>query len=70
MPADEQANDLIHHQTILMTSEMRRTIETLCTAKVRFVSEGVSCERPLTGELKHRVLIRDPDGHGMEVIDQ
>ena len=70
MPADEQANDLIHHQTVLMTSEMRRVIETLCAAQVRFVSADVSCERPLTREPKHSVLIRDPDGHGMEVIDQ
>jgi catechol 2,3-dioxygenase-like lactoylglutathione lyase family enzyme len=70
MPADEQANDLIHHQTVLMTSEMRRVIETLCAAQVRFVSADVSCERPSTREPKHGVLIRDPDGHGMKVIDQ
>jgi catechol 2,3-dioxygenase-like lactoylglutathione lyase family enzyme len=70
MPADEQANDLIHHQTILMTNEIRRTIETLCRAQVRFVSVGVSCERLSTREPRHRVLIRDPDGHGIEVIDQ
>jgi catechol 2,3-dioxygenase-like lactoylglutathione lyase family enzyme len=70
MPADEQANDLIHHQTILMTSEMHRTIDTLCNTQVRFVSADVSCERPSIHESKHSVLIRDPDGHGIEVIDQ
>jgi len=70
MPADERANDLAHHQTTLMTTELRRTVETLCAARARFVSAASGCDRPFTRESKHSVLFRDPDGHVMELEEK
>jgi len=69
-PADEHANDLVHHQTMLLTRDLHRTISKLCASRVIFVSVGASCDSPTRWESRHRVLVRDPDGHVMELVEQ
>jgi catechol 2,3-dioxygenase-like lactoylglutathione lyase family enzyme len=68
MPTDERANDLLHHQTVLVTSDLHGTIEALCVAGVRFVSTGTTCEGQPTSRSRRSVLISDPDGHVMELV--
>jgi catechol 2,3-dioxygenase-like lactoylglutathione lyase family enzyme len=70
MPANERANDLVHHQTVLVTSDMHATTEALCTARVSFVSTGTICDGQPTSIPRHGVLIRDPDGHVMELVEK
>jgi catechol 2,3-dioxygenase-like lactoylglutathione lyase family enzyme len=68
MPTDERANDLLHHQTVLVTNDLRSAIEAQCTARVSFVSTGTFCDGQPTSKSRHSVLIRDPDGHVMELV--
>ena len=68
LPTDERANDLLHHQTVLVTSDLHSAIEALCTARVSFVSTGTICDSQPTSKSRHSVLIRDPDGHVMELV--
>jgi hypothetical protein len=68
MPTDERANDLVHHQTVLVTSDLHSVTETLCTTRVSFVSTGTICGGQPTSKSRHSVLIRDPDGHVMELV--
>jgi len=68
MPPDERANDLLHHQTLLVTSDLHRATEVLCAIRVSFVSSGTVCDRQQTSRSRRGVLIRDPDGHVMELV--
>ena len=68
MPTDERANDLVHHQTELVTSDLHSATEALCTARVSFVSTGTICDGQPTSKSRRSVLIRDPDGHVMELV--
>jgi catechol 2,3-dioxygenase-like lactoylglutathione lyase family enzyme len=68
IPGDERANDLVHHQTVLVTSDLHSATEALCTARVRFVSTGAICDGQPTSKSRHGILIRDPDGHVMELV--
>jgi catechol 2,3-dioxygenase-like lactoylglutathione lyase family enzyme len=68
MPTDERANDLVHHQTVLVMSDLESATEALCTARVRFVSAGTICDRQPTSSSRRRVMVRDPDGHVMELV--
>jgi catechol 2,3-dioxygenase-like lactoylglutathione lyase family enzyme len=68
MPSDERANDLVHHQTVLVISDLHSAIEALCTARVSFVSRGAICDGQPTSKSRYGVLIRDPDGHVMELV--
>jgi len=67
MPADERANDLVHHQTMLLMTNVHGTITLLCTTQFHFVSAGTSCDQPSSWESRRSVLIRDPDGHVLEL---
>jgi len=68
MPTDERANDLLHHQTALVISDLHSAIDAQCTARVSFVSTGTICDGQPTSKSRHSVLIRDPDGHVMELV--
>ncbi len=66
-PADEHANDVIHRQTVLVTKDADQAVRNLALAKVNFVSSGLIANQ--NGELGFRsaFLIRDPDGHAVEI---
>jgi hypothetical protein len=68
MPTDERANDLVNHQTVLMMSDLESATEALCTARVTFVSAGTLCNGQPTSSSRRSVLVRDPDGHVMELV--
>jgi hypothetical protein len=68
MPTDERANDLVHHQTVLVTGDLHSATDALCTARVSFVSSGTICDGQLSSKSRHGILIRDPDGHVMELV--
>jgi catechol 2,3-dioxygenase-like lactoylglutathione lyase family enzyme len=68
MPADERANDLIHWQTILASSDARELASELLAAKASFVSPGVVTVDEPGYPFPEGFLVRDPDGHVMQVM--
>jgi catechol 2,3-dioxygenase-like lactoylglutathione lyase family enzyme len=69
-PADTRANDLWHWQTILTTLSAAGTAEKMREAKARFVSSGVAEIPNKTFGFKRGFLARDPDGHGLQVVER
>jgi catechol 2,3-dioxygenase-like lactoylglutathione lyase family enzyme len=66
-PLDEHANDVIHRQTVLVTESADQAARDLLSAKVNFVSSAVIANQK--GELGFRsaFIVRDPDGHAVEI---
>ena len=69
-PADEHANDVVHRQTILLTPDAEAATRELRASKVNFVSSGVVANQ--TGQLgfAKAFLVRDPDGHAIEIEEK
>jgi catechol 2,3-dioxygenase-like lactoylglutathione lyase family enzyme len=66
-PADEKANDLVHWQTRIQVSSVPAVAEALAQSKAAFVSTGV-VELPRAADpLRQSVIVRDPDGHAVEL---
>ena len=69
-PNDGRANDLFHWQTVLMVGAAEKAAQRLLTEKYSFVSPGlVKLSSPQLGFLKG-LLVRDPDGHVMALIEK
>lgn len=69
-PADEHTNDVIHRQTILLTQDADATAAGLRAARARFVSSGVVANHTQGLEFSKAFLVRDPDGHTVEIAAQ
>ena len=68
-PPDERANDLVHHQTILITSGADRVAQSLTKIHASFVSSGVVEDSHAQIGFKRAFLVRDPDGHVLEIAE-
>jgi hypothetical protein len=66
-PLDEKANDLVHRQTILVAQDADATARNLAGAKVNFVSSGVVVSQDNQLRFSKALVVRDPDGHAIEV---
>jgi catechol 2,3-dioxygenase-like lactoylglutathione lyase family enzyme len=62
-PADEQANDLVHRQTTLVTGNAEAVVRDLRAAHIRFVSSGAVQDPEAKLGFHKSFLVRDPDGH-------
>lgn len=70
VPSDERANDLVHRETVVVTSDAGETAKRLRAASADFVSSGVT-ELPQHETGFHKgFLVRDPDGHVLRVIER
>ena len=70
MPLVERANDLMHWQTKMVIGDVRQATDALRSAKVRFVSSGaVALPDGILG-FHAGVLVRDPDGHVMQLVEK
>jgi catechol 2,3-dioxygenase-like lactoylglutathione lyase family enzyme len=67
IPADERANDLVHRETMLLTQDADVAALKLRAAKVTFVSSGVVANHMEKIEFAKAFLVRDPDGHAVEI---
>jgi len=69
-PSDEQASDVVHRQTILLAPNADGAARQLHSSRVNFVSSGVVGNQ--TGQLgfKKAFLVRDPDGHAIEIEEK
>ena len=66
-PSDEKSNDLVHRQTILVAQDADAASQNLVGAKVNFVSSGVVVNQNNELGFSKALVVRDPDGHPIEV---
>ena len=70
MPLDARANDLMHWQTRLVTGDIEQASRALRNGRFAFVSSGqVALPKGELGFQKG-LLVRDLDGHMMQVVEQ
>lgn len=69
-PSDEKATDLIHWQTRVQVPSVPAAAAALAKSKAAFVSTGV-VELPRAVEhIRQSVIVRDPDGHAVELVNR
>jgi catechol 2,3-dioxygenase-like lactoylglutathione lyase family enzyme len=69
-PADERANDLFHWQTTLTIRTVDGAAANLAREKYSFVSPGVVSIKNSQLGYARAVLVRDPDGHVMALVER
>jgi catechol 2,3-dioxygenase-like lactoylglutathione lyase family enzyme len=67
-PIDEHPNDLVHRETILVTPDADAAASQLVAARVKFVSSGVVANHMQMFDFSKAFLVRDPDGHAIEIV--
>ncbi len=70
MPSGERANDLMHWQTILRVGDIGRATDELRSAQARFVSSGAVTLPDEKLGFRKGVLVRDADGHVMQLVEK
>ena len=69
-PADEHANDLVHRQTLVLTSDANAAAKLFSIAHTTFVSSGIVAESDGQLGFKRAFVARDPDGHAVLVEEK
>lgn len=69
-PADFHANDIVHWQTTIETDNVDLLAKKMQDAHVGFVSSGVIVMQKEKGRFSKGVLVSDPDGHDLLLIQQ
>ena len=69
-PPDEHANDLVHWQTTLVAADIDGVARTLRERGAPFISPGAVTLPDDRLGFRRGLLVRDPDGHVMEVVQQ
>ena len=70
LPSDAHANDLLHWQTRLVTTDAKAAAHKLNSGKSVFVSSGVVTILQNSLGFASGLLVRDPDGHALLVIQK
>jgi hypothetical protein len=68
-PADEHASDLFHWQTTLVVRDLSKVSQILLS-EFRFVSPGVVTVSDTRLGFDKGLLVRDPDGHVMALVER
>lgn len=69
-PVDEKASDVVHRQTILFTRNAEDAARQLQTNRVNFVSSGVVANHTEQLGFRKAFVVRDPDGHAIEIEEK
>ena len=69
-PADGRANDLFHWQTTLYVGSVEGVAQNLLTGSYLFVSPGAVALNERQLGFSKGLLVRDPDGHVMEIVEK
>jgi catechol 2,3-dioxygenase-like lactoylglutathione lyase family enzyme len=69
-PADGRANDLFHWQTTLLIGAVDRVAQKLVSEKYSLVSPGVVMLDATQLGFSKGLLVRDPDGHVMALVEK
>jgi catechol 2,3-dioxygenase-like lactoylglutathione lyase family enzyme len=67
MAADEHANDLVHHQTRLATDDIDAALKALQEKHYQLISSGIVTLSKAEIGFHFAVIVRDPDGHPIEL---
>jgi len=67
-PTDERANDLVHWQTVVASGDPEPLAARLTAAGARLVSPGVVRVEDRALGFDRGFLVRDPDGHVVQVV--
>lgn len=67
IPSDERANDVVHRETILIARDIDAAARNLGAHKARFVSSGVLVNPIPESGMRKTFIVRDPDGHAIEI---
>jgi|SRR5262249_12194253 len=67
MPSDERANDLVHHQTRLVTDDIEAVLKALQDKHYLMVSSGIVTLPNAETGFHFALIVRDPDGHAIEL---
>ena len=70
MPPDTRANDLWHWQTAIRVAGADAAADKLKSARARFVSPGVTTIPDRALGIAKGFIVRDPDGHGLQLIER
>ncbi len=69
-PSDARANDLLHWQTKLVLEGIESAEARLRAGRVAFVSPGIVFFPGAAPGFRRSLLVRDPDGHAMQLIEK
>ena len=69
-PGDEHANDVVRRQTVLITQDADAAALELRAGKTSFVSSGVVVNQKEQLGFHRAFVIRDPDGHAIELKEK
>ena len=69
-PGDERASDLFHWQTTLTVRDANKLAESLVSSDFRLVSPGAVTVNDTRLGFTRGLLVRDPDGHVMALIER
>jgi hypothetical protein len=70
LPVDEHSNDVLHWQTTLTVKNTGSTAQRLRSSQSTFISPDVIVIPGQTLGFKKGLLVRDPDGHTMRLIEK
>ncbi|MDQ3135248.1 MAG: glyoxalase, partial [Acidobacteriota bacterium] len=68
-PTDTQANDVWHWQTSFVSVRLNDSVAVLERQKIDFISSGIVSIEPKLFVFEKGLLIRDPDGHAVRMIE-
>jgi hypothetical protein len=69
-PKDTRAHDIGHWQTTLSTENARKAVQKFRATNGRMISPGVVAIPDKSLGFMKGFLARDPDGHGLQVIER
>jgi catechol 2,3-dioxygenase-like lactoylglutathione lyase family enzyme len=69
-PIDEHSNDLVHHQTRLIAADIGDLARRLSRARYVLISPGIVTIPKAELGFHAGLLVRDPDGHPIELVEQ
>jgi catechol 2,3-dioxygenase-like lactoylglutathione lyase family enzyme len=69
-PPDSKANDLWHWQTHLVSSDAEAAARTLFEQRLQLISPGAVVLKSREPGFSRGLLVRDPDGHAMAIIER
>jgi len=70
IPVEERANDLMHWQTTLTVDDIEKALKQIREGKFALVSSGAVTVPDSVLGFKNGFLVRDPDGHVMQIIER
>jgi catechol 2,3-dioxygenase-like lactoylglutathione lyase family enzyme len=69
-PPEEKANDLVHWQIRFSGIDAAQAVRTLQKSGAAFISSGIVELPDARAGFRKSLIVRDPDGHAVEIAEQ